>query len=267
MVPKLSLLYRQDGYLWIGCNEIGFTEANVRAICRIAASTKKVENARKGYIGEKGIGFKAVFKVADVVWIKSGALSFKFDKTKPLGMIAPEWTDSHSNTLMNERTMFCFKIPDQEHRRIVQARLLELKPELLLFLRQLRDINIQVQDSCGGIQHSFSLSRTDTRISGVRHTTLQQVTQAPRYSHLSETFIVFQRTASNMPAEAKRQGISQTDVLVAFPIDGSQQPALRDRMTFNFLPIRSYGLSVCCSHCSDEFKLTRASSCYRATLC
>ena len=87
VTPKLSILYRQDGYLWVGINELGFTEANVRAICRIAASTKKVENNRKGYIGEKGIGFKSVFKVADVVWVKSGALSFKFDKSKPLGMI------------------------------------------------------------------------------------------------------------------------------------------------------------------------------------
>lgn len=32
-------------------------------------------NNRKGYIGEKGIGFKSVFEVADVVWIKSGALT------------------------------------------------------------------------------------------------------------------------------------------------------------------------------------------------
>ena len=87
VIPKLSILYQQDGYLWVGINELGFTEANVRAICRIAASTKKVENNRKGYIGEKGIGFKSVFEVADGVWVKSGAMCFKFDKSKPLGMI------------------------------------------------------------------------------------------------------------------------------------------------------------------------------------
>lgn len=74
VTPKLSIVYRKDGYLWVGCNELGFTAANVEAICRIAASTKKVEGSQKGYIGEKGIGFKSVFKVADSVWIKSGAL-------------------------------------------------------------------------------------------------------------------------------------------------------------------------------------------------
>ncbi|GAB1737635.1 hypothetical protein NU219Hw_g2051t1 [Hortaea werneckii] len=89
VIPKLQIVYREDGFLFIGSNEVGFTAANVQAICRIACSTKKVEGSQKGYIGEKGIGFKAVFKVADMVWIKSVALSFAFDRTKPLGMIAP----------------------------------------------------------------------------------------------------------------------------------------------------------------------------------
>ncbi|KAK6410617.1 hypothetical protein LTR95_018195, partial [Oleoguttula sp. CCFEE 5521] len=83
VTPKLTLLYNRDGFLWVACNEVGFTPANVRAICRIADSTKKIESAHKGYIGEKGIGFKSVFKVADVVSIQSGAVSFQFDKTKP----------------------------------------------------------------------------------------------------------------------------------------------------------------------------------------
>ncbi len=40
-------------------NEQGFTEANVRALCAINNSTKK---GIQGYIGQKGIGFKSVFK-------------------------------------------------------------------------------------------------------------------------------------------------------------------------------------------------------------
>ena len=54
VIPRLSFVYRNDGNLWIGCNELGFTEANVRAICSVASSTKKVEGNQKGYIGEKG---------------------------------------------------------------------------------------------------------------------------------------------------------------------------------------------------------------------
>lgn len=244
VTPKLSLLYRHDGYLWVGINELGFTEANVRAICRIAASTKRVENQQKGYIGEKGIGFKAVFKVADVVWVKSGAMSFMFDKKKPLGMIAPEWTDSFPHTSIDEQTMFCFRIPNRADREIVRANLLELKPELLMFLRQLRNIDVKVQTAAGATQHHFTLSRSDAQVSGTRRTTLQHVTTTPRPSTVSDMFIVFQRTTPRMPAEAKRQGISESDVLIAFPVDAELQPVLGARLTFNFLPIRSYGLPV-----------------------
>lgn len=72
--PQLSIVYR-PGFLWFGINEIGFSAANLRALCAVGESTKKIEGNRKGYIGEKGIGFKAVYKVADVVWIQSRALS------------------------------------------------------------------------------------------------------------------------------------------------------------------------------------------------
>ncbi|KAK5123899.1 hypothetical protein LTR85_002095 [Meristemomyces frigidus] len=191
VTPKLSLLYREDGYLWVGINELGFTEANVRAICRIAASTKKVENQQKGYIGEKGIGFKSVFKVADVVWVKSGAMSFTFDKNKPLGMIAPEWTDAFPPTSISERTMFCFKIPNQDDRGIVRANLLELKPELLIFLRQLRNIDVKVQNAASATLQHFSLSKSDAQMSGTRRTTLQIISITPRLSTVSDTLIVF----------------------------------------------------------------------------
>lgn len=73
--PQLSIVYRTDGFLWFGCNELGFSEANLRALCTVSESIKKVAGNKKGYIGEKGMGFKSVFRVADVVWIKSGALS------------------------------------------------------------------------------------------------------------------------------------------------------------------------------------------------
>src|SRR5215216_2330126 len=43
-------------------NELGFTKENVYALCDVGSSTKtKV----LGYIGEKGIGFKSVFRISD----------------------------------------------------------------------------------------------------------------------------------------------------------------------------------------------------------
>lgn len=86
--PTLRFTYR-PGSLRIDCNEIGFTAENVEAICAISQSTKSGKTGHGEFIGEKGIGFKSVFKAAYVVWISSNDFTLKFDKTKSLGMVTP----------------------------------------------------------------------------------------------------------------------------------------------------------------------------------
>lgn len=56
--PTLILrLSRQQ--LIVECNETGFTEKDVRAICKVNASTKKWrKGVLEGCIGEKGIGIR-----------------------------------------------------------------------------------------------------------------------------------------------------------------------------------------------------------------
>ena len=95
-----------------------------------------------------------------MVWISSGALQFRCDKTKPLGMTAPQWCKFNANTLVNQRTRFYFRVPGAEHREIIRNDLLGLKPELLLFLRQLRVIEIRIQDQFGVFEIHIALIGT-----------------------------------------------------------------------------------------------------------
>ena len=60
-------------------NEKGFTPSNVFAITGIAETAKNISST-KNEIGEKGIGFKSVFGIAEKVWIKSGFFSFELYK-------------------------------------------------------------------------------------------------------------------------------------------------------------------------------------------
>ena len=58
--PTLAFVLQDDGIAVLN-NETGFSADNIRALCDIGNSTKKGSNM--GYIGNKGIGFKSVFRV------------------------------------------------------------------------------------------------------------------------------------------------------------------------------------------------------------
>lgn len=74
--PELSITLENTGCTF-RCNESGFTADNVFAICYAAASTKKREPGNRSFIGEKGIGFKSLFAVAEAVEIHSGEYHFE----------------------------------------------------------------------------------------------------------------------------------------------------------------------------------------------
>lgn len=87
VIPTFKLEVSKDAKL-IGTryNEKGFTKSNVRAITAIGESTKKRLIAGEkdaNVIGEKGVGFKAVFAVANKVSIYSGDFCFALSASEP----------------------------------------------------------------------------------------------------------------------------------------------------------------------------------------
>ena len=63
------------GTITLEYNEVGFSPENVFSITGIAEAAKNISPDRIE-IGEKGIGFKSVFGVADKVLVQSGMFSF-----------------------------------------------------------------------------------------------------------------------------------------------------------------------------------------------
>lgn len=225
-VPELSLTLRGRS-LHIACNETGFTKENIDAICRIHKSTKTNDKSGEGYVGEKGIGFKSVFKVADVVWISSGHYSFKFDKRTTLGMVTPIWESFPAETRPGS-TEFYLQLSEDADLDGITKELVALQPSLLLFLRRLRKINITVPGQplislcCGMSPAGRILSRNgDTK-----------------------EYVVHEHTVTNMPGEERRPGITSTRLLLAFPMGKNNEPVLNEQDVFAFLPIRSYGFKV-----------------------
>ncbi|KAJ4728848.1 DNA binding ATP binding [Melia azedarach] len=136
-------------------NEKGFSAENIESICSVAMSTKK-GNRKRGYVGEKGIGFKSVFVITSQPHIFSNGYQIKFNE-KPcphcnLGFIVPEWVEENpslsdvqkiygsSSTLPATTFVFPLK-PDKV--KPVKEQLSSVHPEVLLFLSKIKRISVR----------------------------------------------------------------------------------------------------------------------------
>ncbi|OAP55444.1 hypothetical protein AYL99_10417 [Fonsecaea erecta] len=226
--PSISLTY-QNRRLRIDCNEKGFSEKNVEAICRVGSSTKAGAHRATAYVGEKGIGFKSVFKAADVVWISSNCYTFKFDKRQVLGMIAPIWEPFPEPSTPSMTSMLLHLSPDYDVRRLLSD-LKEFDPRMLMFLRRLRTVTITIRDGERVWKTSFSKNV------GTSHG--ETAIELTRDGEITK-YLVSSHTARNLPFESKRPGTSDSQILLAFP-DITDQPLMSQKV-YAFLPIRDYG--------------------------
>jgi hypothetical protein len=226
----------KPGVLRIDCNELGFTGDNVEAICGISQSTKSGKTSDGQYIGEKGIGFKSVFKAADVVWISSQEYTFKFDKSEFLGMIAPFWTNFPETTLPGYTSFYLQLSKDFDEEALVR-KLVTFDTNLLIFLRRVKEINIQVSLPDESVR-KWTIQRSEYYIDGEQVVVLKAGQRSFRYlmrSHIS----------TDLPETHQRPNWPQSKVLLAFPLmDLSEKPQPTPQNVYAFLPIRNYGLKV-----------------------
>ncbi|KAI8273021.1 hypothetical protein K4K59_010968 [Colletotrichum sp. SAR11_240] len=206
-IPSFGMrLDKNDGdcTFQTGCNEVGFTVEQIDALCRIASSTKKNEkDVRTGYIGEKGIGFKAVFKVADVVYIKSGFYSFKLDKRNGMvGTLLPLPADFpaskyHEHDRSATRMTLLLKGIEQYDK--ISKELTKIKPEILLFLRRLRSISIHK-----GQETTVYLAMHNEYEEKLQGETKTIDCQKQGESFRNKKFLITRTMVNDMPNEEKR---------------------------------------------------------------
>lgn len=233
----------------IDCNEIGFARRNAEAICKIGKSTKAGLGKSTRYIGEKGIGFKSVFKIADIVWIQSGYYSFKFDKYAKLGMIAPIWTPFPYQPKAGYTSMYLQLAEDCDTSELVND-IKSLDPRLLIFLRKLREINITVQET-PSVMWKTTLGRKDVESIEDEEEELISLLQDGD----SRSYKIIRHPISDLPLEPKRPDCHESEILLAFPLRRSlsivEEPLIASQKVYAFLPIRDYGFKV------SMFRLTK----------
>ena len=229
-VPQLNFEYK-NGYLRVDCNEKGFFPKHVLAISQVGNSTKA--NAKKidGPIGEKGIGFKSVFKVADEVYITSRNFSFKFDAKADLGMVAPTWSEPPSIFARRPGFTSFYILLRPECQMQVLGELKVLDGTILAFLKKLRHISISIDT----FKRTLRRENEDSPSLGpclILH-----------QDNEKRIYATVKRRVRYLPYEEKRPSISESDVVLAFPIK-DEVPVIADQQVFAHLPLRQYGFQV-----------------------
>lgn len=231
VIPSLSL-EMNDEYLTVKNNEIGFQEKNIRALCSAGESSKKEEKF-KGYIGEKGIGFKSIFKVTNEPEIYSNGYQFKFDRSKAddlLDYVVPHWIEEPKVKIDDYTTLL---IPAKPQKKFDNTYLKDISNTLLLFLQKLRIIEVHTNE-----KHIKYLREDNGSI--ITLTTMENDIQVAQ-QRLIKTVLSVDMSDLN---EQKRQGVLATDIVLVFPVDYQNiaQP-IENCETFAFLPIRSFGFN------------------------
>ena len=205
-----------DGALIIQNNEVGFNRDNVDAICEVGATTK---DKRQGYIGEKGIGFKSVFRVTQNPHIFSNGYHFclpEHDAETSLGYIVPQWVHTVPEGLDLSKTHIILPLTKKMDfgYDAIEKMLQDIEPEVILFLSTLQEIQIKTDTG-----DDFTILKDDSNMPEVQ-IVVEGMKQGTHFSH-SDDFLVCTESYDK-PANIhhdKRVGIENRDVTIGFPLD------------------------------------------------
>lgn len=213
-------------------NELGFEEKNVRALCDVAKSSK---TKKHGYIGEKGIGFKAVFTVSDRPEIHSNGYRFKFDRSNPedlLGYIVPSWCGRRNDVADGVTTII---LPARKSVEFNSDTFKDIDARILLFLSKLTELDVVFE----GRSVHYARRTTDSGLLRLETNTRQGGVVEQASTDYLRVEVPFKMEDI---IEPKRPDFKTSSVVLAFPVNekGSASPQ-RTSQVHAFLPIRRYG--------------------------
>ena len=236
VTPQLVFSLAEKSILVLN-NEKGFEEKHVRSLCDVGSSTK---SRTYGYIGEKGIGFKSVFKITDEPQVFSNGYRFKFsvtDPSEPLGFVVPHWIDELPRFAPDNLTSIL--LPLRGNADDIWGYFEDLDPHLLLFLNKLKAIEVRYKNG----QQKRRIRREEVSHRRVAlHTDI--VTEGSRPKSTKKNFVIVSletKKPSDL-AEPTRESINSTELMLAFPLTANGTPAVgTDNYLFAFLPVRQFG--------------------------
>jgi hypothetical protein len=122
----------------------------------------------------------------------------------------------------------------------LSVHLRDVRPTLLLFLRKLRALGITI---LGVAQHGpieIEFRRTDGP-----EDNMVSLERKEGKEYKVERYILVKHLAQTSAHEPAREGIKESEIVLAFPVSGGmQEPVVEKQDVHAFLPLRCYGFTV-----------------------
>ncbi len=220
-----------SGALIFQNNETGFSSENINAICAVGKSTK---SKAQGYIGEKGIGFKSVFRITSTPHILSNSYRFclpEYDAETKLGFIVPVWVEKNIGEIDSNQTTIILPLDKEEFNyEKVETMLRDIEPETILFLSKLKRLAIFTDSG-----DDISITKDDSK-NPLIQVSVEGKRAGKSVSEIYE-FLVYPKRFSvpQHVTHEKRNKITDRVVTIAYPIKDNESFG----KMFAYLPIKA----------------------------
>jgi hypothetical protein len=207
---ELEFHILDDGILVLS-NQNGFSKDDIRSICVMASGGKIAKKDQ--FIGEKGLGFRSVFKITDTPCISSNGYEFYFDKKqsyeKPFLLknykkSLPDKFKSYENTAI----FLPYSIHPDEIAELEKDFETKIKPKLILFLKKLSVIKIIKNNS-----PLINIEKTSKKNENFIQIELKD--NIKKYKQ--DYFVTRKKINVSHIDEEKRKGIKEREIILAYP--------------------------------------------------
>ncbi len=190
-----ALFRLTDSELWVANTGRPFTEADVRGLCGLGASSKaQSDGPKRASIGHKGLGFKSVLEVTHTPEAYSETVSFRLGREQAHARVSELWNDLDRGgvrgvpamrfpskiddphpvwqSLRNQGYHSAFRFPfhagvTHQQSAALAEQLLSLPMTSVLFLKHLEEVVIEVATSAEESSRQWLLERHQVTVDGV----------------------------------------------------------------------------------------------------
>lgn len=218
------------GALLIQNNEVGFGNNNIEAICAVGESTK---TKASGYIGEKGIGFKSVFRITSAPHIYSGGYCIRLPEKLEgidLGYIVPEWIEHLPICVDQDQTSIILPLDksDEFDFQKIRDMICQFTPETILFLKKVTKLSLYVEDDYRLDITKKQLDLSELTITATGNDKGKEICNTTSYLLYEKSY----EKPSDLDVK-ERQSVNHSTISLAFPLHDNPEPGA----LYAYLPV------------------------------